>query len=112
MVSLTKILLEALNNFSVEFDLYVDKSSSHYEITNQIRALKGVTIVTIITPEGYSQQGDDDYIRLRVKFITSGEAEKTIQSILDGALAANDEDKIRIQGVKSLKIRKGTIKRL
>ena len=71
MISLKKILYEVLNNYSVEVDLFVDNTASTYDITNEIRALKGITIVTIITPEDYSQLGDDIYIRLRIKFIIS-----------------------------------------
>ena len=43
MISLKKILYEILNNYSVEVDLIVNKSISTYDITNEIRALKGVT---------------------------------------------------------------------
>ena len=53
MISLKKILYEVLNNYSVEVDLFTDKSISTYDITNEIRALKGITIVTIIIPEDY-----------------------------------------------------------
>ena len=112
MIKLKNILYEILNNFSVEVDLFVDKSSSHYNITNEIRALKGVTIVTIITPEDYTQTGGDEYVRLRIKFVTRGEAKDMLQQFLDSALAKNDEDELRIPGVKSMKFREGTLKRL
>ena len=112
MISLKKILYEVLNNYSVEVDLFVDKSSSTYDVTNEIRALQGVTIVTIITPEDYQQSGDDEYIRLRIKFVTRGEANDMLQQFLDDALAKDDKDTIRIQGIKSMKYREGTLKRL
>ena len=117
MISLKKILYEILNNYSVEVDLFVDKSTSTYDITNEIRALKGVTIVTIITPDDYVQkQGStDEYLRLRIKFVTRGEANDMLQQFLDDALATSpgpEKDKIRIQGVKSMKFREGTLKRL
>ena len=114
MISLKKILYEILNNYSVEVDLFVDKSTSTYDITNEIRALKGVTIVTIITPEDYVQKtgSSDEYIRVRIKFVTRGEANEMINNILDGALAQDNKDEVRIQGIKSMKIRKGTINRL
>ena len=100
MISLKKILYEVLNNYSVEVDLFVDKSISTYDITNEIRALKGITIVTIITPEDYSQSGDDEYIRLRIKFETQDDAKTSLQNFLDDALATSpgpEEDNIRIQ---------------
>ena len=112
MISLTKILSEVLNNYSVEVDLFIDKSASTYDITNEIRALKGVTIVTIITPDDYSQTGGDEYIRLRIKFVTRDDANEMLQQFLDSALAKDDKDTIRIQGVKSMKFREGTLKRI
>ena len=112
MISFKKILLEVLNNYSVEVDLFIDKSSSTYDVTNEIRALKGITIVTIITPEDYTQTSDDEYIRLRIKFVTRGEANDMLQGFLDDALAKNDEDELRIQGIKTMKYREGTLKRL
>ena len=115
MISLKKILYEVLNNYSVEVDLFTDKSVSTYDITNEIRALKGITIVTIITPEDYSQTGGDEYIRLRIKFVTRGETKDMLQNFLDDALATSpgpDEDNIRIQGIKSMKYREDTLKRL
>ena len=112
MISLKKILYEVLNNYSVEVDLFVDNTASTYDISNEIRALKGVTIVTIITPDDYSQTGGDEYIRLRIKFVTRDDANEMLQQFLDSALAKDDEDTIRIQGVKSMKYREGTLKRL
>ena len=112
MIKLKDILLEVLNTFQVEIDLFIDKASSHYEITNEIRALKGITIVTIITPEDYSQTGGDEYIRLKIKFVTRGDSNEMLQQFLDSAVAKDDKDTIRIQGVKSMKYRKDTLKRL
>ena len=112
MISLKRILNEVLSNYSVEVDLFIDKSTSTYDVTNEIRALKGVTIVTIITPEDYSQTGGDEYIRLRIKFVTRGEVKDMLQQFLDDALAKDDKDSIRIQGIKSMKYREDTLKRL
>ena len=115
MISLKNILYEVLNNYSVEVDLFIDKSSSTYDITNEIRALKGITIVTIITPEDYTQTGDDEYVRVRLKFVSRGEAKEMLQQFLDDALATSpgpDEDEVRIPGIKNMKFRDGTLKRL
>ena len=115
MISLKKILYEVLNNYSVEVDLFIDTSLATYDITNEIRALKGVTIVSIITPDDYVQTSGDEYIRLRIKFVTRGEANQMLQGFLDDALATSpgpDEDEIRIQGIKSIKLRDKTLKRL
>ena len=112
MISLKNILYEVLNNYSVEVDLFVDNTASTYDITNEIRALKGVTIVTIITPDDYSQTGGDEYIRLRIKFVTRGEVNDMLQQFLDSALAKDNKDEIRIPGIKSMKFRDETLKRL
>ena len=111
MISLKKILYEVLNNFSVEVDFFIDSQYNTYDILNEIRALKGITIVTIITPEDYNQTGGDEYLRLRIKFVTRGDAQEMMQSFLDTALASKD-DTIRIQGIKSMKFREDTVKRL
>ena len=114
MISLKTILLEVLNNYSVEVDLYVDSNVFISEIINEIRALKGVTIVTIITPEDYVQKTgeSDEYIRLRIKFVTRGEANEMLQQFLDNALAKKDDDALRIQGIKSMKYREETLNKL
>ena len=113
MISLKKILYEVLNNFSVEVDLFIDSQYNTYDILNEIRALKGITIVTIITPEDYNQTGGDEYLRLRIKFVTRGEAKESLQGFLDDTLT-NDggENDVRIQGVKHMAFREGTLKRL
>ena len=112
MISLKKILYEVLNNFSVEADIFIDPQYNTYDILNEIRAVKGITIVTIITPEDYVQTAGDEYIRLRIKFVTRGEANNMLQQFLDNALAQNNEDEVRIQGIKSMKFREGTLKKL
>ena len=112
MINLTNILYENLTNHSVEVDLFIDSQYNTYDILNEIRAVKGITIVTIITPEDYSQTGGDEYIRLRIKFVTRGDANEMLQQFLDSALAKNAEDTLRIQGIKSMKYREDTLKRL
>jgi len=112
MIKLKDILYEILNNFSVEIDLFVDPNIFITEIINEIRALKGITIVNIITPDDYSQLSGDLYVRLKVKFVTRGEANDMLQQFLNDALAQDDKDEVRIQGVKSMSYIEGTLKRL
>ena len=113
MINLKNILYEVLNTYSVEVDLFTDPTVFISDILNEIRAVRGVTIVTSITPDDYSQQGDDEYVRIKMKFITRGEAKEALQRFLDDALnKEKGEDKYRIQGIKSMKLRDGTIKRL
>lgn len=113
MISLKKILYEVLNNFSVEADIFIDSQYNTYDILNELRALRRITIVSIITPDDYAQQGDDDYIRIRMKFVTRGEAQESLQGFLDSALSSGKgETEYRIEGLKSMKFREGTLKRL
>ena len=112
MISLKKILYEVLDNYSVEVDLFIDPQYNTYDVLNEIKALKGITIVNIITPEGYSQTGGDEYIRLRIKFVTRGDANEMLQQFLDNALAKKDDDALRIQGIKSMKYREETLNKL
>ena len=115
MISLKKILQEILTTYSVEVDLFISSEVNTYDVLNEIRAIKGITIVTIITPEDYSQSGDDEYIRLRIKFVTQDDAKTSLQNFLDDALATSpgpEEDNIRIQGIKSMKYREGTLKKI
>ena len=113
MISLKKILYEVLNNYSVEVDLFADKSSSNYDITNEIRAVRGVTIVTIITPDDYQQKPGSEYIRIKMKFVTRGEAKESLQGFLDSALSTGKgETEYRIQGLKHMTFREGTLNRL
>jgi len=113
MIKLKNILYEILNNYSVELDVFIDKSVSTYDITNEVRAVRGVTIVTIITPDDYVQKtgSSDEYLRLRMKFITRDEAKEALQRFLDDVLA-KDQKEYRIQGIKSIKFRENSLKRL
>ena len=112
MISLKNILYEVLGTYSVEVDLFIDSQYNTYDILNEIRAIKGITIVNIITPEDYSQTGGDEYIRLRIKFVTRDDANVILQQFLDDILAKNDEDTLRIQGIKSMNYREETLNKL
>ena len=113
MIKLKDILFEVLNNFVVEADVFMDSQFNTYDILNEIRALRRITVVSIITPEDYQQSPGDEYIRLRIKFVTRGEADTALQEFLDSALSTDKgETEYRIEGLKSMKFREGTLKRL
>ena len=78
MISLKKILYEVLINFSVEADIFIDYQYNTYDILNEIRALRRITIVSIITPDDYTQSAGDEYIRLKMKFVTRGNSEEAL----------------------------------
>ena len=79
MLSLKKILKEILNTYSVECSVWSDRKFPITDILNQIRALEKVTIVGNITPEDTIQKPDIEYTKLRIKFITRGNAEEDIE---------------------------------
>ena len=53
MYKLTNIISEILNTYSIEADLFTNPDFNVTDILNQIRAVRKVTIVTIITPDNY-----------------------------------------------------------
>ena len=113
MISLKKILYEILNNFSVEADIIIDPQYNTYDILNEIRALRRVTVVSIITPDDYQQKPGSEYIRIKMKFVTRGEAKESLQGFLDSALSTGKgETEYRIQGLKHMTFREGTLNRL
>ena len=55
----------------------------------------------------------DEYIRIKMKFITRDEAKEALQRFLDDVLATEKgKGEYRIQGIKSIKFREKTLKRL
>jgi len=116
MIKLKNILYEVLNTYSVEVDLFIDPTVFISDVLNEIRGLEKVTIVTIITPNEYIQkQGGDKYERLRIKFVTRDEPNNALKQFLEDTLKSSpnvQNPDVRIPGVKSMKFRKGTLKRL
>ena len=66
-----------------------------------------------ITPEDYPQREDTEYTKLKIKFVTREEAKQDLlqfkEDILTSDRSVND---LRIPGVKSVKFREETLKRL
>ena len=115
MIKLTNILTELLNTFEITAIIVSDKKESITDILDQIRALKKITTVRNMTPLEYMVQSSSEHTIVSIKFVTRGEANDMLQQFLDDALATSpgpDEDEIRIQGIKSMKFREGTLKRL
>tara|TARA_R110002012_G_C11577200_1_gene604973 strand:+ start:270 stop:611 length:342 start_codon:yes stop_codon:yes gene_type:complete len=113
MIKLKNILLEILNSYSVEVDLIIDPQFNTYDILNEIRALRKITVVSIITPEDYIQKPGSEYIRLKIKFVTRGKANIDLQGFLDDTLTKDGGDNdLRIQGVKHMGFRNDTLNRL
>jgi len=113
MLSLKKILKEVLNTYSIECSIWSDRKFPITDILNQIRALEKVTIVGNITPEDIIKKPDIEYTKLRIKFITRGSAEEDIEtlhkSMTTSDLETND---LRIPGIRTVKFKPETLKRL
>ena len=113
MTQLTKILSELLNTYQVEADLWTDSTFNITDVLNQIRAVRKITIVSIITPDDYTQKSGVEYQRLKIKFVTRGEPKQDIEKIKKDILTSDlSKTDLRIPGVKSLKFKEETLKRI
>ena len=113
MMKLTNILNEVLNTFQVEADILSDRKVSITSILDQIRGLYKVTIVNNITPEEYPQRENIEFTRVKMKFVTRTDPKVDLtqfkQDMLTSDMSKND---LRIPGVKSVKFKEETLKRL
>ena len=110
---LTNILNEVLNTFQVEADIISDRKFSITSILDQIRGLYKVTIVNNITPEEYPQKEKVEFTRVKIKFVTRTDPKQDIENFRKDILISNlDKNDLRIPGVKSIKFKPETIKRI
>ena len=113
MIKLTNILTEVLNTFQVEVDILSDRKTNISDILDQIRGLYKVTIVNNVTPEEYPQREKVEFTRVKMKFVTRTDPKVDLtqfkQDMLTSDMSKND---LRIPGVKSVKFREDTLKRL
>ena len=113
MYKLTNIISEILNTYSIEADLFTNPDFNVTDILNQIRAVRKVTIVTIITPDNYVQKPNVEYQKLRIKFVTRKEPKADLNIIKNDILKSDlSKTDLRIPGVKSLKFKEETLKRI
>tara|TARA_B100000287_G_scaffold387110_1_gene395433 strand:- start:176 stop:517 length:342 start_codon:yes stop_codon:yes gene_type:complete len=113
MMRLTNILNEVLNTFQVEADIISDRKFSITSILDQIRGLYKVTIVNNITPEEYPQKEKVEFTRVKIKFVTRSDPKQDIENFRKDMLSSDlDKNDLRIPGVKSVKFKPETIKRV
>jgi len=113
MMKLTNILNEVLNTFQVEADILSDRKVSITGILDQIRGLYKVTIVNNITPEEYPQKEDIEYTRVKMKFVTRTDPKVDLVKFREDMLTSDrSKNDLRIPGVKSVKFKEDTLKRL
>ena len=113
MVKLVNILNEVLNTFVIECEILTDKKFNITDVLDEIRALRKVTIVNNITPEDYIQKDKIEYHKLRIKFVTREDPKQDIAKFKEDMLTSDlSKTDLRIPGVKSVKFKEETLKRL
>jgi len=113
MIKLSNILTEVLNTYSVEADILSDRKVSITGILDQIRGLYKVTIVNNITPEDYPQRENIEFTRVKMKFVTRTDPKVDLTQFKQDMLTSDmSKTDLRIPGVKSVKFRENTLKRL
>ena len=113
MVKLVNILNEVLNTFVIECEILTDKKFNITDILDEIRALRKVTIVNNITPEDYIQKDKIEYHKLKIKFVTREDPKSDLVKFKEDMLTSDfSKADLRIPGVKSVKFKEETLKRL
>ena len=113
MVKLKNILGEILNTFQVECVIITDISFNITDVLDQIRALRKVTIVNNITPEEYPQKDKIEYTKVKIKFVTRTNPKIDLDKFKDDMLTSDiSKTDLRIPGVKSVKFKLETLKRI
>ena len=111
MIKLTNILSEVLNTFQVEAIIATDPKFNISDILNQVRGLRKVTIVNV-QPIDITKP-NLEYHKIKIKFVTRKEPKTDIENfekdILQSDLSKTD---LRIPGVKSIKFKEETLKRI
>ena len=111
MVKLVKILNEVLNTFQIEAILVNDSKFSISDILNQIRGLRKITIVNIEPID--IEKPNLEYHKIKIKFVTRNEPKKDLEQFKNDILSSDlSKTDLRIPGVKSIKFKEETLKRL
>jgi len=113
MIELKNILNEVLNTFVVECDVLTDRQFNITDVLDEVRALRKVTIVNNITPEEYPQKDKIEFTRLKIKFVTRENPKLDLSQFKEDMLTSDlSKTDLRIPGVKSVKFKEETLKRL
>ena len=113
MIKVKNILLEVVNTYQIQAALASDRKVSITSILDQIRGLEKVTIVNNITPEDYPQKEKIEYTRVKIKFVTRTDPKTDLTQFREDMLTSDmSKNDLRIPGVKSVKFKEETLKRL
>ena len=111
MIKLKNILKEILNTFQVEGIIVNNSEYNISDILNQIRAVRKITIVSI-DPIDIKKPGIE-YHKIKIKFVTRGEPKQDLEQFKKDILTSDlSKTDLRIPGVKSIKFKEETLKRL
>ena len=111
MIKLTNILSEILNTYQVEGIIINDSEYNISDILNQVRAVRKITIVSI-DPIDIKKPGIE-YHKIKIKFVTRGEPKQDLEQFKKDILSSDlSKTDLRIPGVKSIKFKLETLKRL
>ena len=113
MIKLKNILLEVIQTYQIEASLFSDPRLGVIYMLDQIRGLEKVTIVNNITPEEYLQKQNIEYTRIKLKFVTRTDPKQDIINMKKEMTTSNlSTSNMRIDGLKNVKFKMETLKRL
>ena len=111
MIKLTNILSEVLNTYQIEGTIINDSEYNISDILNQVRAVRKITIVSI-DPIDIKKPGIE-YHKVKIKFVSRGEPKQDLEQFKKDILSSDlSKTDLRIPGVKSIKFKEETLKRL
>ena len=111
MIKLANILSEVLNTYQIEGILINDSEYNISDILNQVRAVRKITIVSI-DPIDIKKPGVE-YYKIKIKFVTRGEPKQDLEQFKKDILSSDlSKTDLRIPGVKSIKFKEETLKRI
>ena len=111
MIKLKNILNEILNTYQIEAILINDSEYNVSDVLNQIRAVRKITIVSIDDID--IKKPGLEYHKIKIKFVTRGEPKQDLEQFKKDILSSDlSKTDLRIPGVKSIKFKLETLKRL
>ena len=113
MIKLKDILTEVMNTYQVEASLLSDRKTAITNILDQIRGLEKVTIVNNITPPEYPQKEKIEFTKVKIKFVSRTDPKQDIIKMQNDMLTSDVKTSdMRIDGLKNVKFKTETLKRL
>ena len=108
-MKLAKLLLEAFQMFKVQIILKMKSDENAVEIYNQIRAIDGVVVLTLLPSDILHAKSNDrhHYVLVRIKFIGLGGATEALDKIRTIAMQQK-----KITGLLGMIVRNHTVKKI